>query len=103
MTDAKKEERAIECMMHALEDTQQNIRSFDTKSEILGILLTLAIGITNFELIKEYKGLSKYILQLSWICTCEYFGYAIYSRKLQIAQSQTFGIRIVKLSLRRSF
>ena len=66
VTDAKKD-TAISCLKHAIEDAQETIRAYDTKAEILGILLTLAIGITNFTLLENSKGYTKWILMTSWI------------------------------------
>lgn len=58
----------IECLKHALEDTQETIRGYDNKAEILAVLLTLAVGFTNFTLFPVVAGsLEKYILVASWI------------------------------------
>lgn len=61
------EKTTISCLMHAIEDTQATIRAFDTKAEILGILLTLAIGITNFTFLQNGIGYAKWILMGSWV------------------------------------
>lgn len=53
--------------MHAIADNQGTIRAYDTKAEVLGILLTLAIGITNFTLLQHEISCSKWILASSWI------------------------------------
>lgn len=45
----------IECLRNAINETQETIRSYDTKSEILGILMTLVVGFLNFNLIADYK------------------------------------------------
>ena len=66
MADAKTD-TAISCLKHAMEDAQETIRAYDTKAEILGILLTLAIGITNYTLFEHCTGWPKRILLSSWI------------------------------------
>lgn len=45
----------IECLLNAINETQETIRSYDTKSEILGILMTLVVGLLNFNLVGDYK------------------------------------------------
>ena len=45
----------IQCMTNAINETQETIRSYDTKSEILGILVTLVVGILNFNMITDFK------------------------------------------------
>lgn len=67
MVTAAEKDTAISCLKHAIEDAQETIRAYDTKAEILGILLTLAIGITNFTLLEHSKGCTKWILLSSWI------------------------------------
>ena len=57
----------IACLQHAIEDTQETIRAYDTKAEILGILLTLAVGITNFSLLPELALYSRIALVCSWL------------------------------------
>ncbi|HEY8098467.1 MAG TPA: hypothetical protein VIE65_20580 [Methylobacter sp.] len=63
----KQNETTLTCLMHALADVQQTIRAYDTKSEILGVLLTLAIGITNFTRAVNYTGTPKTLLAISSI------------------------------------
>ncbi len=65
-TDAKTD-MAISCLKHAIDDAQETIRAYDTKAEILGILLTLAIGITNYALFEHSTGCPKKFLLGSWI------------------------------------
>lgn len=67
MPPDEKTATTISCVKHAIEDTQATIRAFDTKAEILGILLTLAIGITNFALLDHATGIAKCLLTSSWI------------------------------------
>lgn len=58
----------VECLLHAVADAQGTIRAYDTKAEVLGILLTLAVGITNFTLLQETLGpLSQALLVVSWV------------------------------------
>lgn len=58
----------ISCLQHAIEDAQGTIRAYDSKAEILGILLTVALGITNFTLLQQTPGaLSKCLLSASWV------------------------------------
>lgn len=64
MDDAENK-NAISCLQHALEDSQETLRAFDTKAEILAILLTLGIGITNFTYFGHATGVSKYLLAAS--------------------------------------
>lgn len=45
----------IECLLNAVNEAQETIRSYDTKSEILGILMTLVVGLLNFNLVSDYK------------------------------------------------
>lgn len=67
MPPDEKTNTTISCIMHAIEDTQATIRAFDTKAEILGVFLTLAIGITNFALLEHTTGVTKCLLASSWI------------------------------------
>lgn len=55
MAADSKEDTTVACLMNAINDTQETIRSYDTKSEILGILMTLIVGFLNFNLIADYK------------------------------------------------
>ncbi|MDO9386479.1 MAG: hypothetical protein Q7T65_07210 [Thiobacillus sp.] len=58
----------IGCLQHAIEDAQGTIRAYDGKAEILGILLTVALGVTNFTYLQQQPGMcSKYLLAASWI------------------------------------
>lgn len=38
----------IDCLKHALQDTQETIRAYDIKAQSLGVLLTVSIGVVNF-------------------------------------------------------
>lgn len=46
---------SIQCLINAINETQETIRSYDTKSEILGVLMALVVGFLNFNLIADYK------------------------------------------------
>lgn len=67
MATDEKNDLAISCIKHAIDDAQETIRAYDTKAEILGILLTLAIGITNYALFEHSTGYSKKLLLGSWV------------------------------------
>lgn len=61
-------EVVISCLLHAIEDAQGTIRAYDSKAEILGVLLTIALGITNFTFLQQPPGaLSNYLLGASWL------------------------------------
>jgi len=62
-----KTDTTISCLMHAIDGAQETIRAYDTKAEILGVLLTLAIGITNFTFYQHNTAYTKWILFSSWI------------------------------------
>ena len=58
----------ISCLQHAITDAQETIRAYDSKAEILAILLTVALGITNFTLLQNNPDAwSRYLLAVSWI------------------------------------
>lgn len=57
---------AISNLQHAIEDAQATIRAYDSKAEVLGILLTIAIGITNFTALKYVTHCAKLLLVASW-------------------------------------
>jgi len=57
----------ISCLMHSVEGAQETIRAYDNKAEILGILLTLAIGITNYTHFEHCTGWTKWMLLSSWV------------------------------------
>lgn len=62
------DEITLSCLQHAIEDTQGSIRAYDAKAEVLGILLTLALGLTNFSLfIDKATDLSIGLLGTCWI------------------------------------
>lgn len=63
----KSEEVKILCLQNALNDTQGTIRAFDAKANSLGVLLTVAIGITNFTLFQTQGPWTKCFLAASWI------------------------------------
>lgn len=67
MEHKDKIETTITCLQHAIEDAQGTIRAYDAKAEILGILLTVAIGITNFTCLQHTSFYAKIFLIASWI------------------------------------
>ena len=67
MTADKKVLLAIDCLKHAIDDSQQTIRGYDSKAEVLAVLLTLAIGLTNFNLYADLSAIGKYILMVAWL------------------------------------
>ncbi len=50
-----------ECLQKTLDETQETIRAYDTKAEVLAIILTLVVGIINFGMVadscKKYSGI----------------------------------------------
>lgn len=62
-----KTDTTISCLKHAIEGAQETIRAYDTKAEIIGILLTLAIGITNVTCYQHNTAFAKCIILSSWI------------------------------------
>jgi hypothetical protein len=83
----------IECLKHSIEDAQATIRGYDTKAEILGILLTLALGITNFTSISHYEGLAEIFILGSWLCSLGALGLLglVLHPKLNSFKSISFG------------
>lgn len=67
MATAAEKDNAISCLMHAINDAQETIRAYDTKAEILGVLITLAIGLTNFTIFTNSTGSAKWTLVISWL------------------------------------
>lgn len=43
----------LECLQKALGETQETIRAYDTKAEVLAIIMTLVVGIINFGMVAE--------------------------------------------------
>jgi len=43
----------LDCLQNILNETQETIRAYDTKAEVLAILLTLVVGTINFSLISD--------------------------------------------------
>ena len=43
----------LECLHKVLAETQETIRAYDTKAEVLAIILTLVVGIINFGVVTE--------------------------------------------------
>jgi hypothetical protein len=63
----EKEKTSIECLQKALDDTQETIRAYDAKAEILAIILTLLVGVINFSLVNEGSSAHCWIKDLSII------------------------------------
>lgn len=61
------ETTTIECLKHAISDTQETIRGYDNKALIVATLITLAVGITNYSLMPHLEGGLKYGLIVSWL------------------------------------
>jgi hypothetical protein len=55
----------INCLQKALDETQETIRAYDTKAEVLAIILTLIVGVINFNLINEGCKAHSWIKSLS--------------------------------------
>lgn len=55
MEEGDKSSTTIDCLLNNINETQETIRSYDTKAEILGILMTLVVGFLNYNLISDYK------------------------------------------------
>jgi hypothetical protein len=53
MANEEKIKISIECLMHAISDTQDTIRYYDIKSEIIGALLSAFVGITNLAIMND--------------------------------------------------
>lgn len=43
------------CLLNAINEAQDAIRGYDTKAEILGILMTLVVGFLNYNLLSDYS------------------------------------------------
>jgi hypothetical protein len=77
-------ETAISCLMHAINDSQEAIRAYDSKAEILGVLLTLVVGMTNYALFEHSAGHLRMLLLVSWLvalATVLVTGLVLYPRK----------------------
>lgn len=61
------ETATIECLKHAISDTQETIRGYDNKALIVATLITLAVGITNYSLMPHLEGWLEYGLITSWL------------------------------------
>ena len=57
----------VECLKHAIADTQETIRGYDNKALILATLLTLSVGVTNYGLLASLKGVPRGLIILSWL------------------------------------
>lgn len=58
---------AISCLLHAIDDTQGTIRAYDMKANSLGVLLTLALGLSNISLLQSPAFCTKNLLFLSLV------------------------------------
>jgi hypothetical protein len=65
----------LTCLQHAIADSQATIRAYDTKAEVLGILLTVAIGMTNFTILQQPAPCSKLLLEASWLAALLAIGF----------------------------
>lgn len=65
----------IDCLKHAIGDSQQTIRGYDTKAEILGLLLTLALAITNFNHMQSMQGFGQLLVMASWLTSLIALGF----------------------------
>ena len=56
-----KDKTSLESLQKVLDETQETIRAYDTKAEVLAIILTLVVGIINFGMVadncKKYVGI----------------------------------------------
>lgn len=59
--------RTISCLQHAVADVQGTIRAYDMKANILGVILTVALGYTNFTLIQKSFPYSQLLLSACWV------------------------------------
>jgi hypothetical protein len=64
---ANQQDTTLSCIQHSLEDAQATIKAYDVKAEVLGLLLTLAVGITNFGFLRADDVWSKVFMYLSCI------------------------------------
>lgn len=55
MSEEVEKDETIDCLLNAISDTQEIIRGYDTKAEILGILIALIVGLLNFNLLADYN------------------------------------------------
>lgn len=70
----EQEKVTIECLRQAILDTQEVIRSYDIKAEILAILLTLIVGVTSQIVPAELTVNGKLLLKCSWfLCLATIF------------------------------
>ena len=55
MTQEKNPEdkTTLECLQKVLDETQETIRAYDTKAEVLAVILTLVVGIINFGIVTD--------------------------------------------------
>lgn len=69
MTAEDQEQSAltVSCLQQAITDSQDTIRAYDSKAEILGILLTVGLGVTNSNLVPHASILADVVLWASWI------------------------------------
>lgn len=87
MESKQNSDTTISCLLHAIDDAQGTIRAYDSKAEILGILLTLALGVTNFTLLQQTPDTcSKFLLAASWffgLLAIGVLGMVLYPKKDQ--------------------
>ncbi len=82
---------ALSCLQHAIADTQGTIRAFDMKANVLGIFLTVALGITNFAVRQSPTPISKFFVLVSWIlglAALAVLGLVLYPHKSTLNERQ---------------
>ncbi|MFZ6006156.1 MAG: hypothetical protein ACOYU2_00710 [Nitrospirota bacterium] len=53
----EKSRMSVERLQKIIDETQETIRAYDIKAEILAVILTLVIGIVNFTLVTDVKSI----------------------------------------------
>lgn len=67
MSFTDQELATMECLRHAIEDTQGTIRAYDVKAEILAALLTLIVTVSSQSLFGQINEIGQMILKISWL------------------------------------
>lgn len=63
-----KHDIVISSIQSAITDSQETIRAYDSKAEILALMVTLAVGVTNYSLLTNGASVAlKNIILVSWI------------------------------------
>lgn len=66
MAHTDEELATMECLRHAIEDTQGTIRAYDVKAEILAALLTLIVTVCSQSLFNGLNENGQLALKVSW-------------------------------------